>query len=72
MKKTYPIDVDCANCALLMEMTAAKVEGVESVIVNYMIQKMIVTFQPGLKPDDVMPKVVKACKKAVPDGTIDY
>ena len=28
MKKTYSIDVDCANCANKMEVAAAKTEGV--------------------------------------------
>ena len=27
MKKTYKIEVDCANCALKMEEAAKKVEG---------------------------------------------
>ena len=29
MKKTYKIEVDCANCALKMEDAAKKVEGVQ-------------------------------------------
>ena len=44
MKKTYEIEVDCANCAQLMEQAASKVEGVAKVVVNFMIQKMIVEF----------------------------
>ena len=30
MKKTYKIDVDCANCANKMEEAARKTEGVQS------------------------------------------
>lgn len=39
MKKTYEIEVDCANCAQLMEQAASKVEGVAKVVVNFMTQK---------------------------------
>ena len=42
MKKTYKIEVDCANCANLMEDAARKTAGVQSAIVNFMTQKMIV------------------------------
>ena len=34
MKKTYKIDVDCANCANKMEEAARKTEGVQSATVN--------------------------------------
>ena len=42
MKKTYKIEVDCANGAREMEEASAKVKGVASVTVNFMAQKMIV------------------------------
>lgn len=67
MKKTYKIEVDCANCAREMEEAAAKVKGVASVTVNFMAQKMIVEFSDGVYPDNVMVEVVKACKKVEPD-----
>lgn len=47
MKKTYQIEVDCANCANLMEEAAKKTEGVQDAVVNFMTQKMIVEFRPG-------------------------
>ena len=47
MKKTYNIEVDCANCANLMEEAAGKTEGVTSAVVNFMTQKMIVEFAEG-------------------------
>lgn len=70
MKKTYKIEVDCANCANLMENTAAKVEGVAKVTVNFMTQKMIVEFAEGAEPAAVMAAVLKACKKVEPDCEI--
>lgn len=50
MKKTYAIEVDCANCANLMEDAARKTEGVASATVNFMTQKMIVEFAEGSDP----------------------
>lgn len=70
MKKTYKIEVDCANCANLMEDATRKTEGVASATVNYMTQKMIVEFAEGQGPDSVMQKVLAACKKVEPDCEI--
>ncbi len=70
MKKTYKIEVDCANCADKMECAAAKVAGVEEVTVNFMAQKMIVTFHEDTDPAAVMKDVVKACKKVEDDCEI--
>ena len=71
MKKTYKIEVDCANCANLMEETAGKVPGVAKATVNFMTQKMIVAFQEGANEDEVMKEVLKACKKVEPDCEIE-
>lgn len=62
MKKTYKIDVDCANCANKMEEAANKTEGVKKAIVNFMTLKMNVEFEEGADPKEVMPEVVKNCK----------
>ena len=35
MKKTYKIEVDCANCAQKMEDAANKIAGVKSAAVNF-------------------------------------
>lgn len=67
MKKTYKIDVDCANCANLMEDATKKVAGVKDCVVNFMTLKMKVEFEEGQDPAVVMPEVVKACKKVEPD-----
>ena len=70
MKKTYKIEVDCANCANLMEEAAKKTSGVASATVNFMTQKMIVEFAEDADPKQVMKKVLKACKKVEPDCRI--
>ncbi len=70
MKKTYKIEVDCANCANLMEDAARKTAGVQAVTVNFMTQKMIVEFTEGQDPKAVMQNVLNACKKVEPDCEI--
>ena len=67
MKKTYKIEVDCANCANKMEEAAKKTAGVKDATVNFMTLKMSVEFEEGQDPKTVMPEVVKACKKVEPD-----
>lgn len=70
MKKTYRIEVDCANCANKMETAAAKIAGVDAVTVNFMTQKMIVEFAEGADTAAVMQQVRKACKKVESDCEI--
>ena len=62
MKKTYKIDVDCANCANKMELAAQKTEGVKNATVNFMALKMKVEFEDGADPAAVMQEVLKNCK----------
>lgn len=71
MKKTYKIEVDCANCANLMEEAARKTSGVAVATVNFMTQKMIVEFEDGQDAKTVMRDVLKACKKVEPDCEIE-
>ena len=70
MKKTYKIEVDCANCANLMEDAARKTAGVQNATVNFMTLKMNVEFADGYEPAEVMEDVLKACKKVEPDCEI--
>ena len=71
MQKKFKIEVDCANCANLMENTTKKVAGVKDAVVNFMTQKMIVEFEDGSEPKAVMNEVLKACKKVEPDCEIE-
>ena len=57
--------------ANLMEEAAKKTEGVESAVVNFMTQKMIVEFEDGQDAKAVMKNVLKACKKVEPDCEIE-
>ena len=65
MKKTYKIDVDCANCANKMEDAAKNTAGVKDATVNFMALKMIVEFEEGQDPKAVMQDVLKNCKKMI-------
>lgn len=70
MKKTYKIDVDCANCANKMETAAKGTEGVKDATVNFMMLKMIVEFDEGADHKAVMKQVLKNCKKVEDDCEI--
>ena len=70
MKKTYKIDVDCANCANKMEEAARNTPGVQTATVNFMTLKMIVEFAEGSDPKTVMKAVLKNCKKVEDDCEI--
>ena len=70
MKKTYKIDVDCANCANKMVEAAKNTAGVKDATVNFMMLKMIVEFEDGQDPKAVMKDVLKNCKKVEDDCEI--
>lgn len=70
MKKTYKIDVDCANCANKMEDAAQKTKGVRDAVVNFMTLKMKVEFEEGEDVGEVMQRVVQNCKKVDADCEI--
>ena len=70
MKKTYKIDVDCANCANKMEQAAKNTDGVKDATVNFMMLKMIVEFEVGADPKKVMKDVQKNCKVVEDDCEI--
>lgn len=70
MKKTYKIEVDCANCAGKMELAAKKTAGVTDAVVNFMTQKMTVEFSEGQDVKTVMEQVRKNCKKVESDCEI--
>lgn len=67
MKKTYKIDVDCANCANKMEAAASKTPGVKEASVNFMMLKMKIEFEEGVDPSEVMKEVRNNCKKVESD-----
>lgn len=72
MKKTYKIEVDCANCANLMEEAAKNTPGVADAAVNFMALKMKVEFEDGAEVSEVMENVLANCKKVEDDCEIFF
>lgn len=70
MKKAFKLeDLDCANCAAKMERAIAKIDGVQSVNVSFIAQKMTIEADDE-KFDGIMEQVVKTCRKVEPDCKI--
>lgn len=63
MKKIFRIDVDCANCASKMEAACSRLEGVGSVSINFMTQKIAIEFADGASVPEVLKSILKACRK---------
>ncbi|NJE45544.1 cation transporter [Massilimicrobiota sp. SW1139] len=70
MKKTYKVDVDCANCAAKMEEAVKKTEGVKDATLSFMTLKLKVEFEDGVNVDEVMQEAYKNCKVVEDDCEI--
>lgn len=70
MKKTYKVEVDCANCAAKMEEATKKTPGVKDATLSFMSLKLKVEFEEGADVDSVMEQVIKNCKKVEDDCEI--
>lgn len=72
MKKTYKIEVDCANCAAKMEEAVKNTEGVKDAAISYMALKLKVEFCEGADEKAVMEEALKNCKKVEDDCEIYF
>lgn len=70
MKKTYKVDVDCANCAAKMEAAVKKTAGVKDASLSFMTLKLKVEFEDGADVDAVMKQARANCKKVEDDCEI--
>lgn len=71
MKNTFKIKgLDCANCATQLENVIKKIEGVESVSISFMMERMIMEYEEENK-EIIMEKVKKTIKKEEPDVKIE-
>lgn len=66
MKKSFNIEVDCANCANLIEEAVKKVQGVKSANVVFMTQKMKIEFADDADVEATMKEVLRVAKKVEP------
>lgn len=70
MRKSFRLDeIDCANCALKLQDALAQLEGVESVSVNFLTQKLTLTAADD-RFDAVLDRVVKTAARVEPDCEI--
>lgn len=63
MKKTYRIEIDCANCARLAEEAVAALDGVCSVTLNFMAQKLTVEYADTVNESALLRDIKKTCRK---------
>ncbi len=70
MKKTFNIEVDCANCAEKMQEAARNTNGVKDAVVNFMALKMKIDFEENVDYKAVLAEVIKNCKKVESDCEI--
>lgn len=67
MKKRFAMkNLDCANCAAKMEAAIGKIDGVQSVSVNYLTQKLTLE-APEDRFDEILELAAAACKKVDAD-----
>ena len=70
MKKVFKMeDLECANCAAKMERAIAKLDGVVSVNISFISQKLTIEADDA-RFDDIMKEAAKICKKVEPDCRI--
>ena len=70
MKKSFKLDeIDCANCARELQDELSKLDGVKSVSVNFMIQKLTLEADDD-EFDAVLDRVVDFTADAEPDCEI--
>ena len=70
MKKTYKVEVDCANCAAKMEEAVKSTTGVKDASLSIMTLKLKVEFEEGADVEAVMKEALKNCKKVEDDCEI--
>jgi len=63
MKKIFKMEnLECANCAAKMERAIAKLDGVNSVTISFMTQKMTLDADEA-KLDEILAQSLKICRK---------
>lgn len=70
MKKSFKLQgLDCANCATKMERAVGKLDGVESAVINFMAEKLIIEADDS-RFDEIIDKAAAAIKKIDRDCVI--
>lgn len=71
VKKVKLIDLCCANCAAKIEEKTSKLDGVNSVTVNFLTEKMILDVDEA-KIDSIRAGIEKIVHKIEPDVKIEF
>ena len=67
MKKIFKLtDLDCAHCAAKIEEGIRKLDGVQSVQVNFLAEKLILEAEDE-QFDRIVGEAVRICRKVEPD-----
>ena len=67
MRKSFKLDeIDCANCANKLQDALAKMDGVDSVSVNFLTQKLTLSAADD-HFDEVLERVIKLASEIEPD-----
>ena len=69
MKKTYKMEVDCANCTAKMEDAIRKIEGVHDARVNFMTQKLVLDCDED-RLDAILKEAKKVCRRVDSDSVL--
>lgn len=72
MKKTYKVEIDCAQCANEAERAVNDIDEIKSAQINFMLGTMTVEFDDNLDEKKLIKKVIKTCKKVEPDFEIEF
>ena len=70
MKKTYKVEVDCANCVAKMEEAVKATKGVKDATLSFMTLKLKVEFEDGVDVKAVMQDALANCNKVQDDCEI--
>lgn len=69
-KKKFNIEgLDCANCARELEEAISKIEGISSVVINFMMQKMEISYDEE-NEKEIFSNLKKVIKKEEPDVSL--
>ena len=63
MKRIYKIEIDCANCANKIENKLKKLDGINSVNINFIMSKMTIDYKDNINIEEKLKEIIKISKK---------
>ena len=66
MKKKYECEIDCANCAALVQEAISKIDGVQSAKVNFLMQKFTLEAEDE-RFEEILQEAIRVGKTIEPD-----